>query len=74
MALDPQALDARLIAEHGGSNWPLLSRLHEEAAAIMDNRPEARFHLTHAWVYALVDGDGERVAKLEARLRAMGGL
>ncbi len=39
-----------------------------------ETEEERRFHLTHAWVYALVDGDDARVGPLETRLREVGGL
>ena len=74
MEPDLSALDRRLKAEHDGDDWPLLSRLHEQAAAVAGTDAERRFSLTHAWVYALVDGDAERVDRLEARLRELGGL
>lgn len=52
-----------------------LSDLHETAAAVLAADPAARrFQLTHAWVFALVDGDERRVAALETELRALGGL
>lgn len=52
-----------------------MSALHEEAATdFAETTDERRFHLTHAWVYALVDGDDARIAVLEQQLRDMGGL
>jgi hypothetical protein len=33
-----------------------------------------RFHLTHAWVFALEAGHARAVDGLEAELRALGGL
>jgi hypothetical protein len=67
-------LDTSLKRLHGGSNARVLSGLHEEAATLM-NAPEARrFHLTHAWIYALVTGNEKDIRCLEGDLRALGGL
>lgn len=70
------AVDAALTRLHGRQDHAAeLSALHEEAAAdFAETAEERRFHLTHAWVYALVDGDDARVDMLQRRLRAMGGL
>jgi len=69
-------VDAALTRLHGRQEHAAdLSALHEEAAAdFSKTAAERRFHLTHAWVYALVDGDDTRVAMLEDRLRKAGGL
>jgi hypothetical protein len=67
------ALDAELRALHGAGSPARLSTLHERAAEFGD-AGTARFHLTHAWVFALVAGDAARIAALETRLRAAGGL
>lgn len=70
----PAELDAALRARHGSGDAAGLSRLHERAAALLADPAGRRFHLTHAWVHALVAGDGPAVARLEAALRAAGGL
>lgn len=69
-------IDADLTRLHGRQDCALeLSALHEEAAAdFAETVDERRFHLTHAWVYALVDGDDVRVASLERLLKKAGGL
>lgn len=69
-------VDAALTRLHGRQDCAdQLSALHEEAAAnFAETAEERRFHLTHAWVYALVDGSDARVALLEDRLRLAGGL
>ena len=71
---DPAALDAALRALHGSGRAGEVAALHEAAAALEADPRGARFHLTHAWVHALEAGDAARVAALEARLRAAGGL
>lgn len=73
---DPEgaaAIDRDLRALHGTGDPARLSALHEAAAALL---PEAgaRFHLTHAWVFALVAGDAAAIARTEARLAALGSL
>ncbi len=70
------ALDAELTQLHAdNAHAARLSVLHEEAAAMFYDDPAAqRFQLTHAWVFALVDGDDRRVAMLEAKLTTLGGL
>lgn len=69
-------VDADLTRLHGRQDRAAeLSALHEEAAtAFAETVNERRFHLTHAWIYALVDGDDARIAALEAALRKTGGL
>ncbi len=69
-------VDAELTRLHGRQEHAAdLSALHEEAAAdFAATQNERRFHLTHAWVYALVDGDDARVDILQAELIAIGGL
>lgn len=73
---DWHELDAELIRLHGNpAHAHRLSQLHESAAAYFRRDKAAqRFQLTHAWVFALVDGDDGRVKSLEARLAALGGL
>ncbi|MEM9012508.1 MAG: hypothetical protein AAGE18_14875 [Pseudomonadota bacterium] len=71
---DPAALDAALHRLHGTPAARELSLLHEEAAGLFDDTGSRRFHLTHAWIYALVAGEGARIGALEAELRALGGL
>ena len=51
-----------------------LSELHEEAAGLMTDPAERRFQLTHAWVFAMVDGDERRAERLAGDLRGLGGL
>lgn len=70
------ALNVELTQLHGQlAHAPRLSELHQEAATLFATDPgAARFHLTHAWVYALVAGDDALVASLEDQLRVMGGL
>lgn len=48
--------------------------LHRRAAEVVELLPERRFHLTHAWIYALVSGQVEAADALERELRALGGL
>lgn len=71
---DAAALDAALRAHHAGDDAVALCVLHQQAAALTPNRAERRFHLTHAWVYALVAGNEEDIARLEMELRALEGL
>ena len=75
--LDRQVeVDEALTRLHGRQEHAAeLSALHEEAAAdFATTAEERRFHLTHAWVYALVLGDDDRSAALETELRRIGGL
>ncbi len=69
-------VDADLTRLHGRQDCASqLSALHEEAANdFAVTAEERRFHLTHAWVYALVDGDDARIVTLEDQLRRLGGL
>lgn len=68
------ALDARLLALHGSGRSAELSRAHEQAAELVGDDLGRRFHLTHAWVFALEAGDEPRIAALESRLSALGAL
>lgn len=70
------ALDAELTRLHADTDHAArLTVLHEAAADLLNDDPGARrFQLTHAWVFALVDGDEARVAALEQELRTIGGL
>lgn len=74
--IDAEALDRELTRLHGRTECAgRLSELHERAAAHFTGDPGARrFQLTHAWVYALVEGDEARAGRLAASLRALGGL
>jgi hypothetical protein len=65
------ALDARLRALHETGRAEELSALHLRAAALLGEPAARRFHLTHAWVFALEAGTGAEA--LEAELRAAGG-
>ena len=69
-------VDAALTRLHGRHEHAAeLSALHEEAATdFAETVEERRFHLTHAWVYALVTGDDARAIRLEGDLRRLGGL
>lgn len=69
-------LNEELTRLHGQlEHAPRLCELHQAAAIhFAQDEGAMRFHLTHAWVYALVAGDDERVVALEARLQSMGGL
>ncbi len=67
-------LDAALRALHGSGRAAELSALHEAAAALVAAPGAGRFHLTHAWVFALEAGDAAAVARLEAELARLGGL
>jgi hypothetical protein len=67
-------IGAKLDRLHGRNCPRCLSWLHAEAAALLEAPQARRFHLTHAWVFALVAGDWARAAELEARLAAAGGL
>jgi hypothetical protein len=67
-------LDAALRAHHPDGDARVLGALHIRAAALLPDPAAQRFHLTHAWVYALVAGDDPQIADLESRLRALDGL
>ena len=69
---EPEALDRALTRLHGSGRAAELSRLHEQAVALMEEDGARRFHLTHAWVFALEAGAPEAEA-LRARLAALGG-
>ncbi|MEM8751676.1 MAG: hypothetical protein AAGF90_01735 [Pseudomonadota bacterium] len=73
--MDAAALDEELTRLHGRVEAAArLSELHEAAAALQPTPEARRFQITHAWVFALVDGDEGRAARLERELRALGGL
>ncbi|MEM8658933.1 MAG: hypothetical protein AAF813_09195 [Pseudomonadota bacterium] len=68
---DAAALDAALSRAGPAEERVALYR----AAAEMMTTPEARrFHLTHAWIYALEAGEPDVIATLEDALRDLGGL
>lgn len=73
---DADALNEELTRLHGQQEHAArLSALHEQAANHFANdRGTQRFHMTHAWIYALVDGDDEREESLALQLRKIGGL
>jgi hypothetical protein len=71
---DAAAIDAELIRLHRGGAPARLSALHNAAAAILPEAGARRFHLTHAWVFALEAGDENAASDLETALRALGGL
>lgn len=64
-------LDAALRTERDPKR---LMVLHQAASAALDAPAAQRFHLTHAWVYALVCGDDAEVAHLERELQRRGGV
>jgi len=68
------ALDADLRRLHGSGDARALSDLHVRAEAFVRAPGARRFHLTQAWVYALVDGDENRIEALECDLRTARGL
>ena len=70
--MTPDDLDAALRDPATGP--ARLSDLHARAAERQTDPAARRFHLTHAWVHALVTGDAARTAPLEAALRDLGGL
>ncbi|MEX0969443.1 MAG: hypothetical protein WD046_03235 [Paracoccaceae bacterium] len=70
--MDRNALNAELIRLHGSENAARLNALHLKAATLSDDAGWQRFHLTHAWVYALVAGLDE-TPQADA-LRKLGGL
>lgn len=73
--MDAAALDEELTRLHADpAHAARLSALHEEAATLLDDPAARRFQLTHAWVFALVDGDEARAARLESALGSLGGL
>ena len=74
VSAEAEALDAELIRLHGVGRPARLSELHRRAAAMMADAAARRFHLTHAWVFALEAGDAAEVETLESELRALGGL
>ncbi|RMF35898.1 MAG: hypothetical protein D6754_12390 [Alphaproteobacteria bacterium] len=50
------------------------AQLHLEAAGLMTTPAARRFQLTHAWIWALSAGDWTLADRIEAELRALGGL
>jgi hypothetical protein len=67
-------LDRLLRALHGAPRPARLSALHRVAAATLPDPAARRFHLTHAWIFALEAGDDPLTEALETDLRAVGGL
>ena len=67
-------IDAALRALHGSGRAAELSALHAQAAGLNSGPASRRFHLTHAWVFALEAGDADAAGRLEAALREAGGL
>ncbi len=68
------ALDRALLAAHAAGDGAALARLYAQAADEAEARgQEARagFYLTHAYVFALEQGDAAAGA-LHARLKALG--
>lgn len=64
-------LHDRLLAAHAEGDGPALIRLYAEAADAEPDLDAACFFLTHAYVHALEQGDGQ-AARLHARLAAHG--
>ncbi len=67
-------LDDRLLAAHAAGDLPALVGLYAEAAdgrEAAGNIDAACFYLTHAYVFALDQGDA-RAGALHARLKARG--
>ncbi|MGB0504575.1 MAG: hypothetical protein ACPGGK_00135 [Pikeienuella sp.] len=75
-AIDVEALNEELTRLHGQQEHAArLSELHRMAAEHFEGDPGARrFHLTHAWVYALVVGDEIGADQLGTELESIGGL
>jgi hypothetical protein len=67
-------IDADLKRLHGTGSSAELSRLHQDAAGRLSDPRAIRFHLTHAWVFAMEAGDSARAERLAAELRRMGGI
>ena len=64
-------LEARLLAAHATGDGCALIGLYEEAAKEAADETASGFYLTHAFIYALEQGDA-RAGALRMRLRAMG--
>ncbi len=70
-----EELDREMRALHEGGAPIRRCEVHEQAADLLGTDPNARrFHLTHAFVFALEAGDWPRAAGLERALREAGGL
>ena len=68
-------LDNALLELHKSGKVKELSTLHQEAAELLDGDDFAvRFHLTHAYIFALEAGAWEDVTKIEPELVRLGGL
>jgi hypothetical protein len=67
-------IDAALKRLHGTGAASELSGLHAQAASRLGDPDAIRFHLTHAWVFAMEAGEEARALELSAALREMGGL
>ena len=70
--MDAEQINSELTRLHGGPEAARLCELHLMAAQLKVDAGWRRFHLTHAWIYALVDGQDETA--LAAELQALGGL
>jgi hypothetical protein len=71
---DNAALEARLQAAARAGDAGTLARGYVLAAERADRPDEAGFFLTHAYVWALVAGDGPAAERLAAALRRDGRL
>ena len=65
-------IDAELKRLHGTDAAEHLSRLHLDAAALIDESDARRFHLTHAWVFALEAGNGALLDAIRPHFEALG--
>lgn len=76
MTLNPDAaeLDAALRRLHNTEESAELSLIHQKAAEMMEQSEAKRFHLTHAWVHALVSGNTNLIKDLEGHLKSLGAL
>jgi len=70
-----EQLDAALLDLHGSGKAAELSVLHQQAAdMLVDDAFAVRFHLTHAYIFALEAGAWEDVSRIEPMLVKLGGL
>ncbi|SOH93747.1 hypothetical protein SAMN06273572_102425 [Monaibacterium marinum] len=67
-------IDAELHRLHDTPDPQQHSQIHERAARLLPDPAEQRFHLTHAWVYALVHGEPTNIDRLETTLRQLDAL
>ena len=65
------ALDKALLAAHAADDHGALIGLYTQAADQVGDEDAACFYLTHAYIFALEQGDGRAMA-LHERLRCAG--